>query len=293
MSDDDNGDEKVLAIDFMGYMFTKQYYEKYWLASTELSKLAKWWDFEKVIRKGWTPDEMVALMDEAGVERHCIVQFIMKSYREDRLIIDVTTEEVAEVLRAHPDRFIGFAGINPLKGMDGVREIERAVKEFGFKAAYLHVYGFNIPIDHRRLYPFYAKCEELGVPVSMQVGHSAEAMPSEHARPILLDNIALDFPGLTIVGTHTGWPWIEDMIAMAWKHDNVYVGMDAHMPKYWDPSILRFVKTRGQDKVLWGTNGPTAFTHGHILPQIDALDLKPQVKRKLLRENAIKVLGLE
>lgn len=284
--------DKIMAIDFMGYMFTKSYFEKYWLASAELSKLAKWWDFESVIRKGWTPDEMVALMDQAGVERHCIVQFIMKSYREDRLIIDVKTEEVAEVIKAHPNRFVGFAGINPQRGMDGVREMERAIKEFGFKAAYLHVYGFNIPIDHRRLYPFYAKCEELGVPVSMQVGHSAESMPSEMARPILLDNIALDFPKLTIVGTHTGWPWVEEMIAMAWKHENVYLGMDAHMPKYWDPSLLRFVKTRGQDKVIWGTNGPTAFTHGHILPQVDELNLKPEVKRKLLRDNARKVLKL-
>ncbi len=288
-----NDDEKVLAIDFMCYMFTRSYFEKYWLASDELSKLAQWWNFEDAIRKGWTPDEMVGLMDEASVDKHCIVQFIMKSYREDRLIIDVTTEEVAEVLQAHPDRFIGFAGINPLRGMDGVREMERAIRDFGFRAAYLHVYGFNIPIDHRRLYPFYAKCEELGVPVSMQVGHSAESMPSEHARPILLDNIALDFPGLTIVGTHTGWPWTEEMIAMGWKHDNVYIGMDAHMPKYWEKSLLTFVKTRGQDKVIWGTNGPTAFTHGHILPQVDALELKPEVKRKLLRENAMKVLGLD
>jgi predicted TIM-barrel fold metal-dependent hydrolase len=82
------------------------------------------------------------------------------------------------------------------------------------------------------------------------------------------------------------------MIAMAWKHDNVYVGMDAHMPKYWDKSLQTFVKTRGQDKVLWGTNGPTAFTHDHILPQVHELGLKHSVKKKLLRDNAIKVLGL-
>jgi len=292
MSDTENAEEEILAIDFMGYMFTKQYFEKYWFASDELRKLAEWWKFDEVIRKGWTPDEMVALMDAAGVEKHCMMQFKMKSYKEDRIIIDVTDEEMAEVIETHPDRFIGFAGINPLLGMDGVRAMERGIKEFGFKAAYLHVYGFNIPIDHRKLYPFYAKCEELGVPVSMQVGHSAESMPSEHARPMLLDNIALDFPGLTIVGTHTGWPWCEEMIAMAWKHDNVYVGMDAHMPKYWDKSLLTFVKTRGQDKVLWGTNGPTAFTHDHILPQVHELGLKHSVKKKLLRDNAIKVLGL-
>jgi predicted TIM-barrel fold metal-dependent hydrolase len=126
----------------------------------------------------------------------------------------------------------------------------------------------------------------------MQVGHSAESMPSEYARPILLDNIALDFPGLVIVGTHTGWPWTEEMIAMAWKHDNVYIGMDAHMPRFWSESLLQFIKTRGQDKAIWGTNGPTAFTHSHILSQVDELNLKPQIKRKLLRDNARKVLKL-
>ncbi len=235
---------------------------------------------------------MVGLMDKAGVGIHCIVQIKMKSYRHDKLIIDTKAQEVAKVIQAYPGRFIGFAGINPLEGMDGVKAMERSITKLGFKAAYLHVYGFNIPIDHRRLYPFYAKCEELGVPVSMQVGHSAEAMPSEMARPMLLDNIALDFPSLKIVGTHTGWPWCEEMIAMAWKHDNVYVGMDAHMPRYWDKNILSFVKSRGQDKMIWGTNGPTAFTHAHILSQINELDLKPKVKAKLLRDNARKVLGL-
>lgn len=285
-------EDKIKAIDFMGYPFTKQYFEKYWFPTEELMKLAKWWGFEDRIRKGWTPEEMVALMDEAGVEKHCMVQLKMKSYLNHQIAVDVQLDEMMAIIEKAPDRFIGFAGINPDKKMEGVREVERAIKDYGFKAAYLHVYGFGIPIDHRLLYPFYAKCEELGVPVSMQVGHSAEAMPSQFAQPILLDNIALDFPDLTLVGSHTGWPWCEEMIAMAWKHDNVYMGMDAHMPRFWEPNLLKFVKTRGKDKVLWGSNGPSAFTHKPVLDQVYELNLKEDVERKLLRDNAVKVLKL-
>ncbi|MFH1351863.1 MAG: amidohydrolase family protein [Pseudomonadota bacterium] len=285
-------EERIMAIDFMGYPFTLEYFENHWWDSEELMKLAKWWGFEDRIRKGWTPEEMVELMDEAGVEIHCMVQFIMRSYQLHKMTVNTKIEEMMRIIEKFPNRFIGFAGINPHERMEGVRKVESAIKDYGFKAAYLHVYGFGVPIDHRTLYPFYAKCEELGVPVSMQVGHSAEAMPSALARPILLDNIALDFPNLTIVGSHTGWPWCEEMIAMAWKHDNVYIGMDAHMPRYWDPNLTTFVKTRGQDKVVWGTNGPTAFTHKVVLKQIDELNLKPEVKRKLLRDNARKVLKL-
>ncbi|MDY7035084.1 MAG: amidohydrolase family protein [Thermodesulfobacteriota bacterium] len=285
-------EDRIMAIDFMGYPFTKEYFENHWFNTVELMKLAKWWGFEDRVRKGWTPEEMVELMDEAGVEKHCMVQFIMRSYQDQKVVVDVKPEEMTRIIEKFPDRFIGFAGINPHKKMEGVREMERGIKDHGFKAAYLHVYGFGIPIDHKLLYPFYAKCEELGVPVSMQVGHSAEAMPSALARPILMDDIALDFPKLTLVGSHTGWPWCEEMIAMAWKHDNVYIGMDAHMPRFWDPSLLTFVKTRGRDKVIWGTNGPTAFTHEHILKQINELNLKEEVKRKLLRDNARKVLKL-
>lgn len=285
-------EDKIMAIDFMGYPFTKQYFENYWFPTEELMKLAKWWGFEERIRKGWTPEEMLALMDEAGVEKHCMVQLKMKSYLNHKIAVDVQLDEMMAIIEKAPDRFIGFAGINPDKKMEGVREMERAIKDYGFKAAYLHVYGFGIPIDHRLLYPFYAKCEELGVPVSMQVGHSAEAMPSQLAQPILLDNLALDFPDLTFIGSHTGWPWCEEMIAMAWKHDNVYLGMDAHMPRFWEPNLLQFVKTRGKDKVIWGSNGPSAFTHKHVLDQVYELNLKEDVKRNLLRENAIKVLKL-
>ena len=89
-----------------------------------------------------------------------------------------------------------------------------------------------MPLSDPKMYPLFAKCVELDIPVSMQVGHVLEAMPSEHGRPIYLDKIASDFPQLKMIGAHTGWPWAEELISACYKWDNVYFGIDGWMPKY-------------------------------------------------------------
>lgn len=280
------------AIDIMCYLFTPEAIQKMFLDQPEFKKL-----FELVgpkameKTKGRSIEEFIDMMDKAGVDKVCIPAVKMKAYRQNRMIWDISMQEVAEVVNKKPDRFVGLAGINPFKGREGIGEIEKAVKDYGFKGAYLHTYGFGISINDKLYYPFYEKCLELGIPVSMQVGHSLELMPSALARPILLDDIALDFPELKIVGAHTGWPWVEEMIAMAWKFPNVYIGIDAHMPRYLDPSLLNFLKTRGTRKVLWGTNYPAIY-HRESLEQILEWNLKPEVESALLRGNAIKVFNL-
>ncbi len=175
--------------------------------------------------------------------------------------------------------------------MNGVRELEAAVKEHGFKGAHVHAYGFGIPINDAMFYPFYAKCAELGVPVEIQVGHAANLMPSAMGRPILLDDIALYFPELKIVALHTGWPWVEELIALGVKHRNLFVGATGHAPKYWDASLVRYINSRGQDKVLFGTDFPLLL-HKEALRQVEALDLRPGPKAKLLRDNAMRVFNL-
>ncbi len=284
--------EKYGAIDVMWYLFTPEAMRRWWAeeAHPEIRKLVRWWKLEERAKKGYTIEEMVAEMDEAGVDKVCIPQVKLRSYLKGDMIWDLTLEEVYEVVKTNPQRFIGFAGFNPLKRMEAVREVERAVKEYGFKGVYIHSYGFGLPLNHRLFYPLYEKCAELGIAVSAQVGHSAESMPSELARPILLDDVALDFPELNIIGSHTGWPWVEEMIAIAWKHENVYVDISAHFPRYLDPSIIRFMTTRGQDKVLYGTNGPVLMDHIFSLKQFNELEMKEEVRRKILRENALKVL---
>jgi predicted TIM-barrel fold metal-dependent hydrolase len=281
--------QDVKAIDFMYYVATPEF-------------IAKWNDAKKgelICRMeraiGGLPSfdsigAMVRKMDEANVERVFITQTKMWSHWNKWMYMDTTLEEVAQYTRVYPDRFVGLAGYNPFRIKDSLREIEVAVREHGFRGVYVHIYGFDIPLHDPKMYPLYAKCVELDVPVSMQVGHVLEAMPSEHARPMYLDRIACDFPDLKMIGAHTGWPWVEELISVCYKWDNIWLGIDAWMPKYLKPEVIQFIGSRmGQDRCLWGTNG---LPWKESLDQVEQLGLKPDAKRKLLRDNAVELFRL-
>jgi uncharacterized protein len=280
-----------MPIDFHCNLFTPESIRKNWYGAPEMLRLIKWWKMEERVQ-GKTVAEFVELMDRAGCDKVLVPAIRMFSYKEKTMVWDITEEEVLETVREAKGRVVGLAGFNPFKGMSSVRQVEKAVREYGFKGCYVHPYGWGLPLNDRKFYPLYAKCTELGVPVSMQVGHSAEHMPNEYGRPIYLDDIALDFPELRIIGAHTGWPWTEEMISLAWKHENVYLGIDAHHPKYLEPSLLHFMKTRGQNKVLWGTNYPAVMHEEAIRVIRTDLGLTDKVAEKILHGNAARVYGL-
>lgn len=242
--------------------------------------------------KGYSAEEFVAHMDKIGVEKVCVPALKQAFYRKNKMGADFDYADIAKLVRKFPDRIVGLAGINPFERMEGVRKLEHAVKEYGFKGAHVHPFGFGLPINAAEWFPFYAKCAELGVPVVFQVGHSAEFMPSACGRPILLDDIALYFPELKLIGGHTGWPWVEEMIAMAWKHPNIYVAVSGHAPKYWDKNLVHFLNSRGKGKVVWGTDYPLIL-HQESLAQIEALGLKPEAKQALLHDTAASIFGFE
>ena len=241
-----------------------------------------------------TPDEFVARMDESGVRAVMVPSLKQAYYRKRAMAVDIEHEHVAALAATHPGRIIGMAGIDPMSGMEGVRALERAVRDYGFRAAHVHPFGFGIPLNEREWWPFYAKAAELGVPVVFQVGHSAEFMPSACGKPILLDDVAIWFPELRLVGAHTGWPWVEELIAMAWKHPNVYIATSGHAPKYWDPKLVQFLnaRNRGIGKVMWGTDYPLIM-HAESLAQVADLNLKPEALQALLHDTAATVFGLE
>ena len=239
-------------------------------------------------------DAMLARLDAAGIERAFLI-----APKSGRLghpsTYHLPYEIVAEAVRAHPDRFAGLAGIDPTEGMDGVRALEHAVKELGFIGAHAYPHWFELAPDQARWYPFYAKCVELDVPIQIQVGQSLIYAPDYRCRsvgqPITLDAVACDFPELKIIGIHIGIPWHDEMIAMAWKHPNVFIGSDAHSPKFWPPSFVNFINTYGQDKVIFGTDFPV-LDFRRTMQEIDALALRPEVRKKLLGANARRVYRL-
>ena len=281
--------KKIQAIDFMYYVATPEFMEQ-WDRAKEGELICR---MEKAI--GGLPrfssvEEMLRQMDEAGVEKVFITQTKMWSYRNHWMYMDTTIDEVAQYTKRYPERFVGLAGYNPFRIKESLQEIEIGVKQYGFKGVYVHIYGFDIPLSDAKMYPLYAKCAELDIPVSMQVGHVLEAMPSEHGRPIYLDKIASDFPELKMIGAHTGWPWAAELISACYKWDNVYFGIDGWLPKYLGPEILHFMNSRmGMDRCVWGTNG---LPWKASLDQMDQIGLKDEVKRKVLHDNTVQLFGL-
>ena len=187
---------------------------------------------------GTSAEQVIEEMDAASVDVAIVTALV-----EDEFTIG--NEVVAEWVSAHPDRFHGRACVDPRKPFAAVRELERYVSDFGFGSLQLLPYAFGKPFDDRMYYPLFTKCCELEIPVVTQVGHVASLLRSDPGRPIYIDDVALDFPELTIVGGHIGWPWTDEMIALAWKHPNVYIDSSAHSPRHFEPQFLRFLKGQG------------------------------------------------
>jgi predicted TIM-barrel fold metal-dependent hydrolase len=245
--------------------------------------------------KGVPHEEMLRRMDAAGIERGFLIAAKVGPLLH-KSTYHIPYEMVAEAVNRYPDRFYGLAGLDPSEGMAGVRQLEKGVKEYGFIGAHFYPHWFELAPDHAKWYPFYAKCVELNVPVQLQVGQSMLYDPNHRlrsvGRPISLDAVACDFPELKIIGIHVGIPWTDEMIAMAWKHPNVYIGCDAHSPKYWPESFVKYINTFGQDKVIFGTDFPV-LDFGRTRDEIEALQLRPASKRKLLRDNVLRIYGLK
>lgn len=278
------------AIDFMYYVATPEFMGQ-WAKNKEGELLCR---MEKALG-GSLPqfpsiDNMVETMDEANVEKVFITQTKMWSYRNNWMYMDTQLEDVNQYLKHSPDRFCGLAGYNPFDISGSLAEIETAVKDYGFKGVYVHIYGFDIPLNDAKMYPLYAKCVELDVPVSLQVGHVLEGMPSDPGRPIYLDKVACDFPTLKIVGAHTGWPWVDELISLCYKWENVWFGIDAWLPKYLNKDIVHFMNSRmGRDRTLWGTNG---LPWKKSLDQLSDLGLKDETIEKVTRTNAVELFKL-
>ena len=250
---------------------------------------------ENDLMAGLSLEEIIEKMEEAGIEKAFLI-----AARAGRVGLPgcyhMPYSVVADACAKYPERFYGLAGIDPFEGMDGVRAFEDAIKNMGFVGAHLYPHWYELAPDHAKYYPFYAKCCELNVPIQMQVGqsmvYSQEYRTKSVGQPIALDAVACDFPELKLIGIHVGIPWHDEMISMAWKHENIFIGCDAHRPKYWPKSFIHYLNSYGQDKIIFGTDFPV-LEFKKTIDDIDALGLKSEVRKKLLRDNVIRVYGLD
>ena len=196
-------------------------------------------------------------MVASGIERSLITGFDEASTAGS---VTMPNELVAEIAERHPGRFIPFCGVDIFKGMDAIREMEHWIRDREFAGLSLRPFMIDLPADDRHYYPFYAKCVELGVPLSIHTSANwTTGRVNELGHPRHLDTVATHFPELVIVMSHAGYPWVLDACLLAWKHENVYLELAAHRPKYmartgtgWEP-LLRYGATTIRHKVLYGS----------------------------------------
>jgi predicted TIM-barrel fold metal-dependent hydrolase len=243
------------------------------------------------MRDGVTAEDYLKKMDKAGIERSLLIATCAGDLRV-RGSFRIPYEMVEEACKRYPDRFSGLAGVDPTSGMAGLKEFERAITDYGFVGAHFYPHWFALAPDAALVYPYYSKCCELDVPIMMQVGHnlvySRERRLPSVARPILLDQVAIDFPDLVLIGIHIGVPWTDEMISMCWKHENIYTAGDAYAPKHWPPQYVHYANTYGAHKVLFGTDWPVIDPE-RAVREIEELDLRPDSYRLHMRENALRI----
>jgi predicted TIM-barrel fold metal-dependent hydrolase len=241
-------------------------------------------------------EDVLAALDRAGISRSLVTGFDERSSVGETFI---PNELVAGLVERHPGRFVPFAGIDVLAGMAAVREVARWVGERGFRGVSLRPFMIGLPADDRRYYPVYAKCAELGVPVSIHSSANwTSMMPNDLGHPRHLDVVASDFPELGIIMSHAGHPWVLEAALLAWKHENLFLELAAHRPRYlaqpgtgWEP-LFRYGQTTIADKVLFGSGW---FLLGRppaeVVEEFRALPVKPEVMEKWLHGNAARLLG--
>ena len=245
--------------------------------------------------EGTPVERHIEMMDEAGIERTFLIaakigrRGLPGSWELDpRFVIDV--------VQKHPDRFSGLYGVNPYDGIKGMKELERLVEEYGFIGAHLYPHWFEMAPDHARYYPFYGKCAELDVPIQIQVGYCRVYTPEQPlesvGRPGTIDVLAVHMPELKILAIHVGWPWTEEMISVADKHENVFIGTDRHPPSAWGESLTHYLNTWGKEKVIFGTDFPVV-PYDRAMSELKELDIRPDALPKLMRDNALNLYGLE
>jgi uncharacterized protein len=212
----------------------------------------------------------------------------------------ISNDEIAVLLRTYPDRFLGLARLSCLQGMRGVRELEHRVRQEGFQALGVSALVDCLPASDRRYYPLYAKAAELGIPVRIYSSMNyATDRPYDLGHPRHLDQVAMDFPELTLIGGLGGWPWVNEMVALVRRHPNLHVDTSAHRAKYlgqpgsgWE-MLMQFGNTLIQDKVLIGISaGLVGQPYETLIQEYLNLPLKDNVKEKWLYQNAARIFGL-
>ena len=208
-------------------------------------------------------------------------------------------EEMAELTAEHDDILIPFASIDPAKGRAGAREARRLVEHYGIRGFKFHPTMQGFYPNDRSAYVLYEAIAESGLPALFHTGQTGvgAGMPGgmgmklKYSNPIYLDDVAADFPDMPIILAHPSFPWQEEALSVATHKPNVHIDLSGWSPRYFPPILVRYANTLLRHKVLFGSDWP-AITPDRWLADFDTLDIKPEVKPLIMKDNARKLLGI-
>jgi predicted TIM-barrel fold metal-dependent hydrolase len=218
----------------------------------------------------------------------------MDKYGIEVGVIGVGGEVSRKALKQHPDRFVGQGSVDPNEGMEGIRDMVRQYEEFGVRSFGAFNAGYNpqVGINDAKMYPIYAKCVELDVPIFSCAGVPGPRFPMWPQHVELIDQVMYDFPELVFVTRHGCEPWEELAVKLMLKWPNLYYSTSAFAPKFYPKAVIDYANTRGADKVIYGGYFPMGLSLERIMGDIQTVPFKPEIWPKFLSENARKILKL-
>ena len=245
------------------------------------------------IPAGCEVDTLIKGMDEAGIDK----SVLLACDEELTMNVKQSSEYVAEQVKRYPDRLIGFAGIDPMKGKEALKELERAVNDWGMKGLkILPTYQHYAPNDER-VFPFYEKALELDIPVLIhQAWTPVVNAPMKYQHPYLLDDVAIKFRDLRIIMAHFGFPWTDEAMFLLAKHKNLYTDLSAW--NWFPPEYLAQTLSRAKlmfprvlpNKILLGTEGAEQKSVVKNIRDINEVIVRMGLT-KLTHEDIEKILG--
>ncbi|MGH8869933.1 MAG: amidohydrolase family protein [Actinomycetes bacterium] len=212
----------------------------------------------------------------------------------------LSSEEIAEGAAEHADVLVPFGSVDPWRGTSAVRQARRLVTEYGVRGFKLHPSLQAFEPNDRRFYPLYAAMEELGVVALFHTGQTGigaglpggRGIKLRYSNPMLLDDVAADFPGLDIVMAHPSVPWADASVSIATHKANAYIDLSGWSPKYFPSQLVRATNSVLRHKVLFGSDFPV-LTPDRWMAAFDQLEIKDDVRPLVLKENAARLLGLD
>ncbi len=202
-------------------------------------------------------------------------------------------DDADRALKEHPDRFIPSSAVDPTQGMDAVRFLVEMYDQYGIKAATTFPAGCQVPINDKRYYPIYAKCVELDIPIFCCAGVPGPRVPMAPQKVELIDEVCWFFPELKFVMRHGAEPWTDLAVKLMLKWPNLYYSTSAFAPKHYPKAIIDYVNTRGADKIIYAGYFPAGLTYDRIFGDMPGVPFNDDVWPKFLRDNAVRLLGLD